>query len=55
MAGPIDARVSPTKVNEFAHVKPIEWFRDNMIGAVPRSSRAAGGASIRASCSSAPS
>ena len=35
MAGPIDARVSPTKVNELAQEKPIEWFRSNMIGTVP--------------------
>ena len=35
MAGPIDARISPTKVNELAQEKPIEWFRDNMIGVVP--------------------
>ena len=35
MAGPIDARVSPTKVNELAQEKPIEWFRANMIGTVP--------------------
>ncbi len=35
MAGPIDARVAPTKVNELAQEKPIEWFRQNMIGAVP--------------------
>jgi len=35
MAGPIDARVAPTKVNELAQEKPIQWFRDNMIGVVP--------------------
>ena len=35
MAGPIDARISPTKVNELAQEKPIEWFRANMIGTVP--------------------
>ncbi len=35
MAGPIDARVAPTKVNELAQERPIEWFRDNMIGTVP--------------------
>jgi polyhydroxyalkanoate depolymerase len=42
MAGPIDARVSPTKVNEFATSKPIEWFRDNMISVVPRGLPGAG-------------
>jgi poly(3-hydroxybutyrate) depolymerase len=35
MAGPIDPRVAPTKVNELAQGKPIEWFRDNLIGVVP--------------------
>ena len=35
MAGPIDARVAPTKVNDLAQEKPIEWFRDNLIGVVP--------------------
>jgi len=42
MAGPIDARVSPTKVNELATSKPIEWFREKMIGVAPRSLRGAG-------------
>ncbi len=42
MAGPIDARVSPTKVNELAQGKPIEWFRTNMIGAVPDKFEGAG-------------
>ena len=35
MAGPIDTRIAPTKVNELAQEKPIEWFRDNLIGVVP--------------------
>jgi poly(3-hydroxybutyrate) depolymerase len=35
MAGPIDTRVSPTKVNEFAEEWPIEWFELNLIGVVP--------------------
>lgn len=42
MAGPIDARISPTKVNEFATSKPIEWFRDKMISEVPRGLPGAG-------------
>jgi poly(3-hydroxybutyrate) depolymerase len=42
MAGPIDTRVSPTKVNEFATSKPIEWFREKMISAVPRGLPGAG-------------
>jgi polyhydroxyalkanoate depolymerase len=42
IAGPIDARVSPTKVNELAQQKPIEWFRANMIGVVPDKFEGAG-------------
>ncbi len=42
MAGPIDARIAPTKVNELAQEKPIEWFRDNMIGVVPAKFEGAG-------------
>jgi poly(3-hydroxybutyrate) depolymerase len=35
MAGPIDTRVHPTKVNELANSKPIEWFERNLIASVP--------------------
>src|SRR5215831_15544933 len=35
MAGPIDTRVNPTKVNKLANSKPIEWFERNLIGTVP--------------------
>ncbi len=35
MAGPIDTRIQPTKVNEFAKSKPLKWFEDNMINYVP--------------------
>jgi polyhydroxyalkanoate depolymerase len=35
MAGPIDCRVNPTKVNELATSKPIEWFENNLIATVP--------------------
>jgi polyhydroxyalkanoate depolymerase len=35
MAGPIDTRVNPTKVNELAKSKPIEWFARNLIAKVP--------------------
>jgi len=35
MAGPIDARVSPTKVNELAVSRPIEWFEQTLIARVP--------------------
>ena len=35
MAGPIDTRVNPTKVNDLAMTKPIEWFKSNLIAEVP--------------------
>ncbi|HKS61517.1 MAG TPA: polyhydroxyalkanoate depolymerase [Xanthobacteraceae bacterium] len=35
MAGPIDCRVNPTRVNELATSKPISWFEQNLIAAVP--------------------
>ena len=35
MAGPIDTRIQPTKVNEFAKSKPLNWFEDNLINYVP--------------------
>ncbi len=35
MAGPVDTRVSPTKVNELAHSRPLQWFEDNVITTVP--------------------
>jgi polyhydroxyalkanoate depolymerase len=35
MAGPIDTRVNPTKVNELAKSKPMSWFENNLIATVP--------------------
>ncbi len=35
MAGPIDTRIQPTKVNEFATTRPLKWFEDNLIQRVP--------------------
>jgi len=35
MAGPIDTRVNPTKVNALAKSKPIDWFERNLIARVP--------------------
>jgi poly(3-hydroxybutyrate) depolymerase len=35
MAGPIDTRVNPTRVNDLAKSKPIEWFERNLIAGVP--------------------
>jgi len=42
IAGPIDARLSPTQVNEFATSKPIEWFERRLLGIVPRGLPGAG-------------
>jgi len=36
MAGPIDTRVNPTKVNQLATGKPVEWFAANLISTVPQ-------------------
>ena len=35
MAGPIDTRINPTKVNELANSKPLAWFEENLIATVP--------------------
>ncbi|MFS8973156.1 polyhydroxyalkanoate depolymerase [Cupriavidus necator] len=35
IAGPIDARVNPTKVNELAMSRSIDWFERTLIGMVP--------------------
>jgi polyhydroxyalkanoate depolymerase len=35
MAGPIDTRVNPTKVNALAKSKPMSWFEKNLIARVP--------------------
>ena len=35
MAGPIDTRVNPTKVNALAKSKPIDWFERHLIARVP--------------------
>ena len=35
MGGPIDARKSPTKVNDLAFEKPYEWFESTVICTVP--------------------
>ena len=42
MGGPIDARVSPTKVNELANSKPIEWFDQKLCDKVPAFYKGAG-------------
>lgn len=35
MAGPVDTRINPTKVNELANENPIKWFEKNLIATVP--------------------
>jgi poly(3-hydroxybutyrate) depolymerase len=35
MGGPIDARRSPTAVNNFAHYRPLSWFEAKVIQRVP--------------------
>ena len=35
MAGPIDTRVNPTKVNELAKKRTIEWFERTLTASVP--------------------
>lgn len=35
MAGPVDTRINPTKVNDLAVGRPIEWFEQNLISTVP--------------------
>ena len=42
MGGPIDARKSPTAVNNLAMGKSLSWFENNVIYAVPRSFPGAG-------------
>jgi len=41
MAGPVDCRVNPTKVNELATGKPMEWFESRLITSVPLRHRGA--------------
>jgi poly(3-hydroxybutyrate) depolymerase len=36
MAGPVDTRVNPTKVDEFATAHSMSWFESNVIGVVPQ-------------------
>lgn len=35
MAGPIDCRILPTQVDEFATTHPLSWFEQNLIDFVP--------------------
>lgn len=42
MAGPVDVRINPTRVNDLANTNPIEWFERNLIARVPLPHRGAG-------------
>lgn len=42
MAGPVDARVNPTKVNELATGRPLDWFERTLIARVPARHAGAG-------------
>ena len=35
MAGPIDARINPTRVNQLATSRPVDWFERHLIAKVP--------------------
>jgi polyhydroxyalkanoate depolymerase len=42
MAGPVDTRINPTKVNDLAASRSIAWFEQNLISTVPRRYAGAG-------------
>jgi polyhydroxyalkanoate depolymerase len=42
MAGPIDTRINPTKVNELATTHSLDWFKNNLIYSVPFRLKGAG-------------
>ena len=42
MGGPIDTRRNPSKVNDLAKTRDIDWFRKNLITTVPRRFAGAG-------------
>ncbi|MFT6917024.1 MAG: poly(3-hydroxybutyrate) depolymerase [Motiliproteus sp.] len=42
MGGPIDTRISPTEVNDYASGKDLEWFEKNVINTVPADFEGAG-------------
>jgi poly(3-hydroxybutyrate) depolymerase len=42
MAGPIDTRVNPSRVNEFGNRRSVDWFRDRCVTVVPRGYSGAG-------------
>jgi poly(3-hydroxybutyrate) depolymerase len=42
MAGPVDTRNNPTKVNDLATSTPLRWFEDNVVFTVPLGHKGAG-------------
>jgi poly(3-hydroxybutyrate) depolymerase len=42
MAGPVDTRNNPTKVNDLATSTPLSWFEDNVVVTVPLGHKGAG-------------
>lgn len=42
MGGPIDTRINPTDVNDYASGKDLEWFESNVICTVPEQYQGAG-------------
>jgi poly(3-hydroxybutyrate) depolymerase len=42
MAGPVDCRVSPTRVNDLANERSLAWFEANLVDTVPLRHRGAG-------------
>jgi polyhydroxyalkanoate depolymerase len=42
MAGPVDVRINPTKVNRLAAEHPIEWFEQRLITKTPQRYKGAG-------------
>lgn len=42
MGGPIDTRKSPTEVNDYAAMRTIRWFEDNVITTVPANYKGVG-------------
>ena len=51
MAGPIDTRVNPNRVNTAAATKPLSWFERRVVDTVPGDTPAPGGGSTRGSSS----
>lgn len=55
MAGPIDTRVQPSRVDELAVTTPLAWFEQHLIDVVPLRFPGRGGAFTPATCRWSPS